>query len=231
MRLVLNCLEKKYGKKSVLTSASYEFEEGKLYSILGRNGVGKTTLFNCISSDVPINGGEIFIEERGVLRKTNYDDIGIVSASPNLPDFLTGYEFISFFMRLNSDDKTKRQRIDELFELVRIEEADRHRLIKNYSYGMKNKIQLLCCILKNPKVILLDEPLSSFDVVVSHDIKELLIQMKENHIIIMATHIMQLAKDVSDEIVILHNGKLYEPDAEDLDDQEFKSIVKKELDF
>jgi ABC-2 type transport system ATP-binding protein len=73
---------------------------------------------------------------------------------------------------------------------------------------MKNKLQLLCSLIRKPKLILLDEPLSSFDIIVSHDIKERLIEMKPNHIILMSTHILQLATDISDEILLLKNGTL-----------------------
>jgi ABC-2 type transport system ATP-binding protein len=73
---------------------------------------------------------------------------------------------------------------------------------------MKNKLQLLCCLIRQPKVILLDEPLSSFDIIVSHDIKERLVEMKHDHIILMSTHILQLATDISDEILLLKNGSL-----------------------
>jgi ABC-2 type transport system ATP-binding protein len=73
---------------------------------------------------------------------------------------------------------------------------------------MKNKLQLLCSLIREPKLILLDEPLSSFDIIVSHDIKERLIEMKPSHIILMSTHILQLATDISDEILLLKNGTL-----------------------
>ena len=89
-------------------------------------------------------------------------------------------------------------------------------MIKEYSFGMKNKIQLLTCLIAKPKIILLDEPLTSFDIIVSHDIKELLISMKSEHIIIMSTHILQLAQDVSDEIVVLSNGKILTTDMDTL---------------
>lgn len=206
MELHIKNFVKSYKEKKVLQNAEYIFEEGKIYSILGCNGAGKTTLFNCMTRDVEFESGEMTLVENGTVREVAFDDIGLVSASPVLPEFLTGYEFVKFFMELNqaSDVHT----IDDYFDLVRIEESDRHRLIKEYSFGMKNKLQLLSSLIKNPKVILLDEPLSSFDIIVSHDIKELLLSMKEEHIILMSTHIMQLARDVSDEIVILKNGVL-----------------------
>ena len=90
---------------------------------------------------------------------------------------------------------------------------------------MKNKLQLLCCLIRNPKIILLDEPLSSFDIIVSHDIKETLLRMKGRHIIIMATHIMQLAQDMSDEIVLLREGRLEAVKELDLHGAEFENYI------
>lgn len=224
--LTINNLCKQFSNKIVLDHAECSFEEGKIYSVLGRNGAGKTTLFNCINGDLVYENGEVLINSEGQSRKLKFDDVGLVSASPILPDFLTGYEFIHYFINLN--ESQKEQDIDSFFDLVRIEEADRHKLIKTYSYGMKNKLQLLCCLLRNPKIVLLDEPLSSFDIVVSHDIKELLIQMKSTHII-MATHIMQLAQDVSDEIVLLRKGKLSLLKLEDIHTPDFEEFIIKEL--
>ena len=223
MQLQIKNLVKSYKEKKVLRGAEYTFEEGKIYSILGRNGAGKTTLFNCMTKDVEFEQGELWLVEQGKEREVAFDDIGLVSASPVLPDFLTGYEFVKFFMELNPTEDTRS--IDDYFDLVRIEESDRHRLIKEYSFGMKNKLQLLSCLIKNPKIILLDEPLSSFDIIVSHDIKELLLDMREDHIILMSTHIMQLARDVSDEIVILKDGVLTRAEMMGESEAEFEQRV------
>lgn len=67
--------------------------------------------------------------------------------------------------------------------------------------------------------------LSSFDILVSHDIKELLISMKSEHIILMSTHILQLARDVSDDIVLLRDGQLSYLDAADMQDEQFEAAV------
>lgn len=223
MELQIKNLVKNYKEKEVLRCAEYTFEEGKIYSILGRNGAGKTTLFNCMTKDVEFESGDMTLVEKGVSRELAFDDIGLVSASPVLPEFLTGYEFVKFFMELNQE--AGERTIDEYFDLVRIEESDRHRLIKEYSFGMKNKLQLLGSLIKNPKIILLDEPLSSFDIIVSHDIKELLLSMRKDHIILMSTHIMQLAKDISDEIVILKNGVLAKAEMQNENEVEFEQRI------
>ncbi len=223
MELHIQKLVKNYKEKEVLKGAEYCFSEGKIYSILGRNGAGKTTLFNCITGDTEFESGTMSLVENGVSRELTFEDIGLVSASPVLPEFLTGYEFVRFFMELNRAESTLT--IEDYFDLVRIEEPDRHRLIKEYSFGMKNKLQLLSCLIKNPKIILLDEPLSSFDIIVSHDIKELLLSMKEDHIILMSTHIMQLARDVSDEIVILKDGVLTKAEMQGESEDEFENRI------
>lgn len=209
--MILNVenLHKAFNKKTVLNNLSYRFEKGKIYGILGRNGAGKTTLFNCIIRELSIDEGKISLIENKQERELTFEDTGMVSASPVLPEFLTGYEFITYFLQFNQGNQVaNEQKVIEYFNLFNIEESDQHKLIKNYSYGMKNKLQLLCCFIRNPEIILLDEPLSSFDIIVSHDIKERLIQMKQDHIILMSTHILQLATDVCDEILLLKNGQL-----------------------
>lgn len=221
-RLLIDHLRKAYGQQTVLAGASMIFEEGRIYSILGRNGAGKTTLFNCIHGDLPYEAGEIALLDDEAAHPLQFEEVGMVSASPVLPEYLTGYEFIHFFLKLHG--RTERS-VEEWLQLVRIEPADYFKLIKSYSYGMKNKLQLLCCLIRKPKVILLDEPLSSFDILVSHDIKELLISMKSEHIILMSTHILQLARDVSDDIVLLRDGQLSYLDAANMQDEQFEAAV------
>lgn len=228
MELIVKNLNKKYGSKEVLADVSYRFEDRKIYGILGRNGAGKTTLFNCLSNQTIYDSGEVVLSESGVERPLTFSDIALVSASPQLPDYLTGYEFVHFFSEMNGGKKTTSE-IDDLFSLIQIEPSDRHRLIREYSYGMKNKLQLLCCLVRSPKVILLDEPLSSFDIIVSHEIKDLLLRMRSDHIILMCTHIMQLAQDICDVIILLHEKKLRDVEFTDYHSADFEQMVIKAL--
>ena len=219
MKFIIKNLSKSYGDKEVLKDLSYTFEKGKIYSVIGRNGTGKTTLFHCLNGEEKYEGPVPQIEEDGVIRELKEEDIYLVSDSPILPEFLTGGEFIDAFVKLNKNADHSLD-TEKLFDLFNINESDRNVLIREYSFGMKNKVQLMCAFILKPKIILLDEPLSSFDIIVSHDIKEMLISMKSEHIIIMSTHIVQLATDVSDELAILKNKKLnvahYDGDRSDL---------------
>ena len=225
MKLVVKNLKKNFGKKEVLKDINFEFEKGKIYGLLGRNGAGKTTFFNCLNEDIEINSGEFYIEDNNTKRKMEAEDVGYVLSTPNVPEFLTGREFLKFFIDINKKRIKEEKTIDEYFDFMKIEKEDRDRLLKDYSHGMKNKMQMLVNIIANPNVLLLDEPLTSFDVVVAEEMKQMLREIKKNHIIIFSTHIMELALDLCDEIVILNKGVLEEIDKNNLDNEQFKNKI------
>lgn len=226
MKLVLQNIEKSYDENQVLKKASYTFEKGKIYGLLGRNGAGKTTLFNCISGDLKFENGKVMILEDGYSKEEiDYSKVGYVFSEPVLPEFLTGYEFLKFYIDINKDKIKNFLTIDEYLDIIKINEGDRYRLINSYSHGMKNKIQMVCILITRPPVILLDEPLTSFDVIVALEIKNLLKKMKGEHIIIVSTHILQLATDLCDEIVVLNRGVLEEVDNQVLKSPEFEEKI------
>jgi len=225
MKLQLEQIRKSFDSKEVLKDVSFDFENGKIYALLGRNGSGKTTLFNILADEIKEDGGTMHLEIDGLNRELSIEDLSYVYSSPVLPDFLTGYEFIRFFMDINKEKLKGDETIDDYFDLIKIDETDRHLLIKNYSHGMKNKVQMLLFLIAKPPVILLDEPLTSLDVVVALEIKKLLKSIRQNHIIIFSTHILQLATDLCDEIVILNDGMLSLLDHEMLSDPNFEEEI------
>lgn len=225
MKLIVNEIEKKFEEKEVLKGASFTFEKGKIYGLLGRNGAGKTTLFNCISHEIDFEGGSVSLEENGENRPVDFDMMGYAFSTPVLPEFLTGYEFIKFFLDIHKGKIENPLTVEEYAQMVGLDLPDLDRLLKGYSHGMKNKMQMLCLLISKPPVILLDEPLTSLDVVAAHKMKELLLAMKKDHIIILSTHILQLAQDLCDEIVLLHQGKLSGVDDLDCHDQGFEEHV------
>ena len=225
MKLVVKYLKKNFEKKEVLKDINFEFEKGKIYGLLGRNGAGKTTFFNCLNEDIAIDSGEFFIEDNGKQRKMEAEDIGYVLSTPNVPEFLTAREFLKFFIDINKKRIKNKKTIDEYFDFMKIEKEDRDRLLKDYSHGMKNKMQMLVNIIANPSVLLLDEPLTSFDVVVAEEMKQMLREIKKDHIIIFSTHIMELALDLCDEIVILNKGILEEIDKNNLVSEHLKNKI------
>ncbi len=226
MKFIIEGLSKSYDKKKVLDNISFEFEPGKIYALLGCNGAGKTTLFNCINSDIRRDSGAFYIEdETGARREPQPDDIGYVVSTPTVPEFLTGREFLKFFMDINSYRIPNPEPLDVYFESVSLGPKDRDLLLKDYSHGMKNKMQMLINTICPPTVLLLDEPLTSLDVIVSEEIKKMIKNMSGDHVIIFSTHILELALDLCDEIVILSRGSLETIDKNNLDNADFKHKI------
>jgi len=226
MKLYIENLSKSYIDKNILKDIDITFESGKIYGLLGRNGAGKTTFFNCINEDITYDSGKIYLEAGYGKNLINTNDIGYVVSTPVVPEFLTAKEFLKFFLDIN---KISDKSIEEYFDIVKIEKEDQNKLLRDFSHGMKNKMQLLINIIANPKVILLDEPLTSLDIVVQEEIKELLKKLKDDHIIILSTHILELAMDLCDEIVILNNKTLEICDKENLNSKKYKDKIIKSL--
>ncbi len=225
MKLIVKNVTKNFEKKEVLKGINFEFEKGKIYGLLGRNGAGKTTFFNCLNDDIKIDSGEFIIEENEKQRKVEIDDIGYVLSTPTVPEFLTGREFLKFFLEINQKTIQNPKTIDEYFDFMKIQKEDRDKLLKDYSHGMKNKMQMLVNIIANPNILLLDEPLTSLDVVVAEEMKQMLKGIKKDHIIIFSTHIMELALSLCDEIVLLNHGILEKIDKENLAENELKDKI------
>lgn len=225
MKFTIEHLKKSYENKEVLKDISFSFEQGKIYGLLGRNGAGKTTLFNCINRDIKTDGGSFFFEENGSRRDLIPEDIGYVLSTPTVPEFLTGREFLKFFMDINKKFIKGNHTTDEYFEYISISPDDRDKLMKDYSHGMKNKMQMLVNFIAEPKLLLLDEPLTSLDVVVAEEMKEILRAMKGERTTIFSTHILDLAVDLCDEIVLLSHGVLESVEKNDLDSADFKDKI------
>ena len=153
------------------------------------------------------------------------DDIGYVLSTPTVPDFLTGREFLKFYIDIHSDRIQNPKTIDEYMDYVMIPQDARDRLMKDYSHGTKNKMQMLVNIVATPKLMLLDEPLTSLDVVVAEEMKDILRGQKDGRILIFSTHLLDIALDLCDEIVLLNHGKLELVDKADLDNENFKTKI------
>lgn len=228
MELRIENLYKNYQNNQVLKGINFTFKSGRIYGLLGRNGAGKTTMFRCVSNDIVCNSGSFYLGDREV----KSDDIAFVSSEPEVPDFLTGYEFISFLLSVHENNlagSTKEQRIQELMELISLKEDDIHKLLRDYSHGMKSKIMLIANLILPRQVLLLDEPLNAVDVVAAEEIKKLLRREKEEKIVIMSTHFLDLALNLCEEIVLLDDGVLRSLPRLDLNDQDFRTSIIKSL--
>ena len=223
MKLVIKDLCKSYDDYEVLKDVNIELEKGKIYGILGKNGSGKTTLFNILGGVIEYNSGEFYLEDNSNKIELTDSNISYMLSEVSLPDFLTGYEFIKFYIDMNCPEKI--DKIYDYFKMVDFKPEYINKLIKSYSLGMKNKVQMLVHLISDSELFLLDEPLTSFDVVAAKEIKDIIKELKNDRIIIFSTHILELAKSMCDEIIILNNKTLTRLSDEIVKDNNFENKI------
>ena len=209
-------LDKAFDQQVLFKDANYTFKQGKIYGLLGRNGSGKSTLFNMIVRNLPHDHGTIAIDaDDGQGLITDYADtsVGMVYTQPHLPAFMTGVEFVDYFIAIN------RQRLEQthtsvkaadFFSLAGLSQADANKLLRDYSEGMRNKLQIV---------------VSLMDVVAAHEMQQMIVAMKADSVVVFSTHIMQLAQAICDAVVLLHDKKLSELEGLDIHSQEFEEAV------
>lgn len=206
MKLILDGIKKSFEGEEVLRHCSYTFLPGRIYGLLGRNGAGKTTLMRILYGDLsPDEGTFTLVEDQKPVALEG--NVGMTFSENILPEFMSGFEFVKFLLDLNPQ-RAQKDTPKEYLSWVGFEERDIHRLIKDYSDGMKSKLSLLSIFILDPKVILMDEPLTALDIVIGGKIKEVVRYLKKDHIILISTHVLDIAENLCEEIVLLKNGTL-----------------------
>ena len=227
MQLALKNINKSFDDKQLFNDVTFNFETGKIYGLLGRNGAGKTTLFNCIAQNLSVDSGSIAIIDDAGQENTAYEntEIGFVTTTTHLPDFMTGLEFVHFVMDLNRERLTTPYSARENLTRYGINDSDQNKLLRDYSHGMQNKVQMLVTEVTNTPIYLLDEPLTSSDPLAAYEVKERIRELKSQAIVISSPHILELAKELCDEIVLLHDQKLEVLGNDKLQSQDFEKEI------
>ncbi len=211
--LNISHLSKKYhgAEKNTISDFSINLSGGKIYGFLGKNGAGKSTI---IKSIVGIHGFE-----GGYISACGYDVIenaleakrliGYVPDNYALYENLTGRQYINYIADLYNVSKEDRLKREE--ELVkRIEMTDRYdKPMKTYSHGMKQKITIIAALIHEPKIWILDEPMTGLDPNSIYQIKECMKEhAKKGNIVFFSSHIIDVVKNLCDEVVIIKHGDL-----------------------
>ena len=211
--LVLRNFSKKYGDNQFysVNNVSFEVKGGEIFGFLGPNGAGKSTIIKSIVGIQPLTAGDIevcgyHVDKQAVQAKLQ---IGYVPDHYALYENLTGREYINYIADLYRVSKEYRdtviQKYVERFQLV--DSFDNQ--MKTYSHGMKQKITIMAALVHNPKVWILDEPLTGLDPNSIHEVKEC---MKEHaaagNIVFFSSHIIDVVEKICDRIAIIKKGKL-----------------------
>lgn len=207
--LSANSLTKTYKDTPAVRDVNFSLAAGSCIALIGPNGAGKTTILRILAGLLQPTAGNISFTGQSAhadIRKL----IGYLPQYPVFPSWMTAKEFLVFSGELAHLSKAEaRRRAEELAEQVGIIE-DLDKRIGGFSGGMKQRLGIAQAIIHSPKLLLLDEPVSSLDPLGRREVLTLLEALKQEMTILFSTHILNDAEEVCDELLLLNKGEIVE---------------------
>ena len=205
-------LSKKFGDFKAVDNISFSVKQGEIFAFLGPNGAGKsttikmlTTLLNPSSGSIELNGHNPVKNSSAVRRS-----FGIVFQDPSLDDELTAWENMEFHGVLYGVEKgLRRKRIEELMNFVELWDR-KDSLVKEFSGGMKRRLEIARGLLHHPKVLFLDEPTIGLDPQTRNHMWNYLLELNKSEgiTVFFTTHYMEEASKIAQRIAIIDHGKI-----------------------
>ena len=207
--LQIKDLHKKYGEFEALKGVNLSIQKGEIYGLLGPNGAGKSTLIKCISGLEKTTSGEIVFEENITNINKYKEHIGLLPQDIALYLDFTARENISFFCSLYGyKGKNLKNRVDRALEFVGLMEFE-NKKAKEFSGGMKRRLNMACAIAHSPSIVIMDEPTVGIDPQSRNHILESVKKLNsEGSTIIYTSHYMEEVEELCENISIMDNGKV-----------------------
>ena len=221
--LEMKNVTKRYGKKVVLDDVSIQFQKGAITCLLGLNGVGKSTTMKSIMKLVPINKGEILIDQTPIASQ-NINQLAYV---PDIPIHDLGWtipknlEFAQVFYE-GFD-------IEKAWRMIKFFKVPTDKKLKDLSKGNLARFNIIIGLCQNTPYLLLDEPFSGIDVFTRQTFINLLKSefLEKDQTVILTTHEIDEVQDIADHIVLLEDGKVFATFSKDEAEKEGLTIVEK----
>lgn len=204
-------LSKAYGSKLVLKHLTLDIYPGQVIGYIGPNGAGKSTTVKILTGLIPDFKGEVIVD--GISMTQDPLEIkkliGYVPENAEIYDVLSPMEYLDFIGKLyNMEEDLLHERINKLLAAFGLA-ANRNDRMDTFSKGMKQKVLLISGIIHNPKIIVLDEPLSGLDANAVIMVKELITRLsQEGKTIFYCSHMMDVVEKVSDRILLINQGEI-----------------------
>lgn len=202
-------LRKSYGKHTSVDGISFDIEKGRCVALLGPNGAGKTTTLRMLAGLLEPTSGLISFE--GSRPGVDYrKGLGYVPQSPAFYGWMTGQEYVVFAAQLSGmGAKEAASRALESLKRVGLS-SDARRRIGGYSGGMKQRLGLAQALVHQPRLLLLDEPVSALDPIGRREVMELLREIREETTVVFSTHVLHDAEEICDDIILMNKGLIAE---------------------
>lgn len=203
--IIIENLTKKFKDQVVLKTVNVEFEMGKIYGIIGRNGSGKTVLLRCICGLLYPSTGTVTVCGKVVGKEIDYpENIGFIIESPGFLPKYSGLKNLKYLASIRG--KVKETEIRKYIELVGLNPDDKKH-VGNYSLGMRQRLGIAQALMENPDILILDEPMNALDNNGVEDMRKVLLKMKEQgKSIIIASHIRDDIDILCDEVYGMDAG-------------------------
>ncbi len=216
--IVLDHVVKRYGDYIAVNDVCLEVRAGEIFGFLGPNGAGKTSTIKMIMGLMKPTSGTITIDGHDIQKDpiSAKKVLGYIPDRPFLYEKLTAWEHMRFIAGIYGlNDKELRGRGMRYLEIFQLGEWI-NELVENFSHGMKQRLNLSSVFMREPKVLILDEPLTGLDPRGARLLKEILNTSRNNGMcIFMSTHILEIAEQMCDRMAIIHKGKVISTGASD----------------
>ncbi len=210
-------LVKSYGKKCVVKGISFEVKKGEIVGFLGPNGAGKTTTMNILTGYISSDSGRVTVDGFDILENP-YEvkkRIGYLPEQPPLYYEMTVREYLNFVYDLKKISENpsleRNSHIDDVLAAVHITHVA-GRLIKNLSKGYKQRVGIAQALIGSPEVLILDEPTVGLDPKQIIEIRNLIGELKEDHTIILSSHVLPEVSAICERVIIINEGSIVAED-------------------
>ncbi|MEY8350575.1 ABC transporter ATP-binding protein [Bacillus cereus] len=201
-------LTKRIGSKTLVENISFEVKKGEVVGLLGPNGAGKTTLMRMMVGMIRMTEGEVWIDGQSVKREfeSTAAKIGAVIENPEFYPFLSGYENLTYFGRMNGN--VTEERIDEVVQLLGMGQVI-DRKVKAYSLGMRQRLGIAQALVHNPDVLILDEPTNGLDPNGIHEMRMYIkkIAHEQGKAVLVSSHLLSEVELMCDRVIIIQHGE------------------------
>jgi ABC-2 type transport system ATP-binding protein len=209
--LTINNLTKKFGNKTVVDQVSFSVKPGEIFSLIGPNGSGKTTIIKIIAGLLQPTSGEVKVGEADVTKEPEKAKamLGYIPDEPEIWQFMTGAEFLQLTGALYSvNQKTREEEAPKLLDIFNLKGIERQ-YFAEYSRGNKQKFSILAALLHQPKLLLIDEPIVGLDPTSAEIAKREFTKFAQNGgVILLVTHTLSVAEEIVHRIGVLTKGRL-----------------------